>query len=370
MIKLEVLLREMIDRNASDLFIRVGARPMLRVDGVIIDTDFPQVSVADAQNIAYSLMSEEQKRKFEQNPEADLAIGIKNVGRFRVNVYKQRGTVGLVFRYVRHPDMTFEELNLPPAVKKLAEMPRGLILVTGTTGSGKSTTLAAVINHINNTRRCHIVTIEDPIEFLHEDNMSIISQREVGFDTYSFSDALKHVLRQSPDVILIGEMRDLETVTTAIQAAVTGHLVMSTLHTIDAVSTIERVINFFPTYLQQQVRMDLSICLAGIISMRLLPRSSGTGRVPAVEVLFNTPTIRKLIFEGKILEIQQYLETGQHVGMQTFNQSLYYLYQRNLITYEDALQYASSPDEFRLMVEGIASGTFDKKTGTGSFIIE
>lgn len=369
MVKLEVLLREMVERNASDLFLRVGARPMLRVDGIIVETDFPQVSIAEAQNIAFSLMSEEQRKRFEENPDEDLAVGVKGIGRFRVNLFKQRGTIGMVFRYVRNPELSFEELNLPPAVKSLAEVQRGLILVTGTTGSGKSTTLAAMINHINNIRRAHILTIEDPIEFLHQDNIAIISQREVGFDTASFYEALKHVLRQSPDVILIGEIRDVETVNTAISAAISGHLVMSTLHTIDAVCTVERIINFFPTYLHHQVRMDLSICLAGVISQRLLPRSNDEGRVPAVEIMINTPTIRKLIFEGKILEIQQYIEGGEHVGMQTFNQSLYYLHKRGLITYEEAMRFASSPDEFRLLVEGIASGTREKKPAA-AFVIE
>ncbi len=365
MVKLEVLLHEMVDRNASDLFLRVGARPMLRIDGVINETDFPPLEVMDTQTLANNLMSEEQRQKFEQNPEIDLALGIKGIGRFRVNVYRQRSTTALVLRHVQRPELGFEELNLPPAVKALAEYNRGLILVTGTTGSGKSTTIAAMLNYINSFRRCHIVTIEDPIEFLHENNVAIISQREIGFDTISFSEALRHVMRQSPDIIMIGEMRDLETVTTAISAAVTGHLVFSTLHTIDAISTIERVINFFPTYLQHQVRMDLSICLAGVISQRLLPLSTGEGRVPAVELMMNTPTIRKLIFEGKILEIEQYIANGEHVGMQTFNQSLYQMYKKKLITYEEALSFASSPDEFRLLVEGIASGTKGRDAGQG-----
>jgi twitching motility protein PilT len=301
-------------------------------------------------------MNDVQARQFERSPEMDLAIGIKGIGRFRVNVFRQRSSIGVVFRYVRRPSFSFEELNLPPAVRVLAEKRRGLVLVTGTTGSGKSTTLAAMINHINNLRRCHIVTIEDPIEFLHQDNIAIINQREVGFDTVSFAEALKHVLRQSPDVILIGEMRDLETISTAIQAAETGHLVLSTLHTIDATQTVERIINYFPAYLHNQIRMELSLCLNGVISQRLLPMGSGTGRVPAVEVMLCTPTIKKLIFEGKTLELHQHIEAGGHVGMQSFNQSLLGLYRRKMIRMDDALAYASSPDEFRLMAEGIASG--------------
>jgi len=356
MIEIESLLADMVERNASDLFIKAGSRPSMRIDGTIHATEYEEVSVEETVALAQNLMTERQWRAFEERPEMDLAIGISGIGRFRVNVFRQRGSVGMVFRHVSSSTMSFEELNLPPAVRDLAERQRGLVLVTGTTGSGKSTTLAAMINHINETRRCHIVTIEDPIEFLHSDRMSIISQREIGFDTMSFSDALKHVLRQSPDVILIGEMRDLETIQTAIAAAETGHLVLSTLHTIDAVQTVERIINYFPAYLHPQIRMELALCLQGVISMRLLPRASGKGRVPAVEIMIGTPMIRKLLHEGKTLELPQYIEQGGHVGMQTFNQSLLKLYRAKMIKMEDALAYATSPEEFRLMAEGIASG--------------
>jgi len=361
MIKLEVLLQEMPERRASDLFLKAGSQPMFRIDNIIESSDFPELDVTDVRNIAYSLMSEEQIRFFEQYHEMDLAIGIRGVGRFRVNIFMQRSSVGMVFRYIAHPNFTFEELNLPLAIKTLSEKHRGLVLVTGTTGSGKSTTLAAMINHINNIRRCHIMTIEDPIEFLHQDNLAIINQREVGFDTKNFSEALKHVLRQSPDVILIGEMRDLETIQTAISAAETGHLVFSTLHTIDAVQTVERIINYFPAYLHPQIRLELSLSLNGVICMRLLPHASGRGRVPAVEIMLGTPTIKKLLHEGKTLELPQYIEAGKQVGMQTFNQALFDLYQRKMIKLEDAMAYATSPAEFRLMVEGIASGVKAKE---------
>ena len=361
MIKLEVLLQEMPERNASDLFLKAGSQPMFRIDNVIEPSDFPELSVADVRNIAYSLMSEDQIRFFEQHHEMDLAIGIRGIGRFRINIFMQRSSVGMVFRYIAHPNFTFEDLNLPLAVRSLSEKHRGLVLVTGTTGSGKSTTLAAMINHINSFRRCHVMTIEDPIEFLHQDNMAIINQREVGFDTKNFNEALKHVLRQSPDVILIGEMRDLETIQTAISAAETGHLVFSTLHTIDAVQTVERIINYFPAYLHPQIRLELSLCLNGVISMRLLPHATGKGRIPAVELMIGTPTIKKLLHEGKTLELPQHIAAGRQVGMQTFNQALYDLYVENKIKLEDALAYATSPAEFRLMVEGIASGVQAKE---------
>ncbi len=361
--KLDDLLQEMVERNASDLFLKAGQRPCFRIDGEIQMSDYGELTMDETHAIAVQLMSEEQADYFARVPEMDLAIGVRGVGRFRVNVFRQRGSTGLVFRFISNPTFSFEELNLPVAVRDLAEKRRGLVLVTGTTGSGKSTTLAAIINHINLLRRCHIVTIEDPIEFLHQDELAIINQREVGFDTKSFSDALKHVLRQSPDVILIGEMRDLETISTAIAAAETGHLVLSTLHTVDAVQTIERIINYFPAYLHPQIRLELSLCLQGVLCQRLLPLASGKGRIPAVEVMMATPTIRKLLHEGKTLELPQHIEQGTHVGMQTFNQSLLQMYRGKKIKIEDALSYATSPDEFRLMAEGIGSGVRQRELG-------
>ena len=362
--KLEELLQEMVDRGASDLFLKAGSQPCFRIDGEIVNSDHPELTMDETHSIATQIMSSEQAEYFARSLEMDTAVSVRGVGRFRVNIYRQRGSTGLVFRFVSNPNFSFEELNLPPVVRSLAEKRRGLILVTGTTGSGKSTTLAAIINHINQNRRCHIVTIEDPIEFLHQDEQAIINQREVGFDTKSFSDALKHVLRQSPDIILIGEMRDLETISTAIAAAETGHLVLSTLHTIDAVQTIERIINYFPAYLHAQIRMELALCLEGVVCQRLLPHGSGRGRVPAVEVMVSTPSIRKLLHEGKTLELPQFIESGMHVGMQTFNQSLLALHRAKKVRLEDALAYSSSPDEFRLMAEGIASGVRAKEMGS------
>ncbi|NUP90753.1 MAG: PilT/PilU family type 4a pilus ATPase [Candidatus Sumerlaeia bacterium] len=356
MVLLDDLLTEMVERQASDCFLKAGSRPAFKIDGTIHQTDHDEMQPEDVESIAHTLMDAGQIQAFEMNPEMDLAHSVRGVGRFRVNIFRQRGTFALVFRAVATSELTFEDLNLPASARSLAEAPRGMVLVTGTTGSGKSTTLAAMINHINKTRRCHIVTVEDPIEFLHNDNMAVVNQREVGFDTKDFTEALKHVLRQAPDVILIGEMRDVETIHTAINAAETGHLVFSTLHTTDAVQTVDRVINYFPAYLHAQIRMELSMSLNGVLSQRLLPLASGMGRVPAVEVMIATPTVKKLILEGKTLEIPQHIMQGGHVGMQTFNQAIASLYQSKLIKYEDAMSAAASPDELRLMISGISTG--------------
>lgn len=356
-VRLDDLLAEMVERGSSDLFVKAGVPPHVRIDGKITPLDYGELSQEDAQDLAYGMMTEDQIERFEKIPEMDLALGVRGVGRFRVNLFRQRGSIAMVFRHISTPNFNFEDLMLPPAVQTLSEKHRGLVLVTGTTGSGKSTTLAAMINHINHHRRCHIVTIEDPIEFLHNDKEAIVSQREVGFDTKSFGDALRHVLRQAPDVILIGEMRDLETVQTAIAAAETGHLVLSTLHTIDAVQTVERIINFFPAYLHAQIRMEMALGLQGVISQRLLPRKRGQGRVPACEILISTPLIKKLLNEGKTMELLPNIMEGAHWGMQSFNQALHKLIVTDMISYETALTYATSPEELKLMVEGIASGT-------------
>ncbi len=355
-VRLDDLLVEMVEKGASDLFLKAGVGPHIRVDGKIQMMDYGELTLEETQEIAYGMMTEEQIERFERIPEMDLALGVRGVGRFRVNLFRQRGSIAMVFRHIKSPGFSFEDLMLPDTVRQLAEKNRGLVLVTGTTGSGKSTTLAAMINHINTIRKCHIVTVEDPIEFLHADREAIISQREVGFDTKSFSDALRHVLRQAPDVILIGEMRDLETVQTAIAAAETGHLVLSTLHTIDAVQTVERIINFFPAYLHAQIRMEMALGLQGVISQRLLPRKRSNGRVPAVETLVATPFIKKLLNEGKTLEILPAIEEGGHWGMQSFNQALHTLIQKDLVAMDMAMTYATSPEELRLMVEGITSG--------------
>lgn len=363
-VRLDDLLAEMVERNASDLFIKAGVQPHIRVDGRVLPLDYAEFTMEETQALGYGLMTEEQINRFEKVPEMDLAIGVRGVGRFRVNCFRQRGSLAMVFRHIKTPTFSFNDLLLPDAVRTLSERPRGLILVTGTTGSGKSTTLAAMINHINENRKCHIVTVEDPIEFLHQDKTAIISQREVGFDTKSFGDALRHVLRQAPDVILIGEMRDLETVNTSVAAAQTGHLVLSTLHTIDAVQTVERIINFYPAYLHSQIRMELALALQGIISQRLLPRRKGNGRVPAVEIMINTPLIKKLLHEGKTLELLPNIEQGVGWGMQSFNQSLFKLIQMDLISHDDAMLYATSPEELRLLIEGITSGVRFGQDGT------
>jgi twitching motility protein PilT len=311
-------------------------------------------------------MNNQQKQRFKERSEIDLAYSSPGLGRFRVNIFQQRGTIGLVFRVIPTKILTVEELDLPPVVEKLAMEPRGLLLVTGTTGSGKSTTLAAMVDYVNRNRTCNIVTIEDPIEFLHRDRKSIVNQREVGADTESFSVALRSALRQDPDVILVGEMRDFETISTALVAAETGHLVMSTLHTLDAVETINRIIAVFPPYQQKQIRLQLAAVIKGIISMRLVPRSDGAGRVPAVEIMIGTQTVKECIIDpDKTRKIHDVIAAGStQYGMQTFDQSLYSLYQKRLVTYEEALQWCTNPDDFALKVKGIQS-TSDVALGAG-----
>jgi twitching motility protein PilT len=358
------LLRIMAEANASDLHLKAGSAPVLRIYGKLVS--ITQISPSwkgrfltptQTKEFARQVMNEHQLRRFEESLEIDLAYSVSGFGRFRVNILCQRGSVGLVFRRVPFEIPGFEGLNLPEAVRELAEEPRGLVLVTGQAGSGKSTTLAAMIDHINSTRRCNIITIEDPIEFLHRDKMGIVNQREIGMDTLSFADALRHILRQDPDVILIGEMRDLETISAAIMAAETGHLVLSTLHTIDCPQTIERIINFFPPYQHHQLRMQLSLLLRGVISLRLLPRADKEGLVPAVEVMKGTGLIKKLIAENKLYEIGDAIADGGFYGMQTFNQSLVSLYQRGMVSYDDAIAAASNPEELKLAFKGIYTGT-------------
>ncbi|MCX7044591.1 MAG: PilT/PilU family type 4a pilus ATPase [Candidatus Sumerlaeota bacterium] len=357
MAELTEYLRAIVEERASDLFLKAGDSPIMRVDGEIVAMRYPEMTSDTLLAIAQQLLGERRASALEDTAlDVDMSFSLEGLGRFRVNLSRQRGQPGLCFRYITRPPESFSELNLPPVVAKLAEMMRGLVLVTGTTGSGKSTTLAAIVNYINRRRPCHIVTIEDPIEFTFEDDRAIVSQREVGSDTVSFREALRRVLRQSPDVIFIGEMRDVETIETAIAAAETGHLVLSTLHTMDAAQTIERIINYFPTHLHQQIRMELSLTLKGVISQRLLPRASGRGRIPAVEVMVATPTVAKLLFEGKTLELPQAIADGEHDGMQTFNHALLQLFRKGEVTREAALSYATSSDELRLMMEGITTG--------------
>lgn len=347
-----------VKARGSDIHIKTGLPPIVRIDGKLHPIPNAQRLAPDVvSSIANSMMSDRQRRIFEENSEVDMAYAVPGLGRFRVACYRQRGTIALVFRAIAMKIPTLEELNLPPVLQKLCLEERGLILVTGTTGSGKSSTLAAMIDHINYQRTCNIITIEDPVEFLHRDNKCIISQREVGTDTPTFSSALKGALRQDPDVILVGEMRDYETIETAMTAAETGHLVMSTLHTMDAPETINRIISVFPPYHQRQVRIQLASIIKGIVSQRLVPKADGKGRVPAVEVLLGTSRVKECIDDkDKTKQIKDAIAQGfVSYGMQTFDQSLMKLFTSKLITYEEALRQSSNPDDFALKVSGISS---------------
>jgi len=352
------LLKLAVERGASDLHLKVGTYPMARVHGrlsrVINDK---QLDHEDLVEMAASIMSATQRQRFKDAQEIDLAYSVPGLGRFRCNVFQQRGTIGMVLRVIPFKVKSIEELDLPPVLKKIAEEERGLVLVTGTTGSGKSTTLAAMIDHINNTRSSHVITIEDPIEYLHKDNEAIITQREIGVDTRSFAYALRSALRQDPDVVLVGEMRDMETIETALHAAETGHLVFSTLHTLDATETINRIISVFPPHQQKQVRLQLAVVLKAAVAMRLIPRADGNGRVPAMEVLIATPFIKDCIIDKeKTHLIQGAIAQGtSQYGMQTFDQSIFSLFSQQLITYEEALRWASNVDEFKLRVQGIST---------------
>jgi twitching motility protein PilT len=352
------LLKICADRGASDLHLKVGSHPVIRVDGRLLPlTDQKRLMQEDTIAMAFSIMSARQKQKFKDNYELDMAYSVPGLGRFRCSVFQQRGTVGLVLRVIPVKILTIRDLLLPPVLEQIAGERRGLILVTGTTGSGKSTSLAAVIDFINTTRTEHIMTIEDPIEFLHRDKKSLVNQREVEVDTKSFALALRSALRQDPDVILVGEMRDYETIETALTAAETGHLVLSTLHTLDATETVNRIISVFPPHQQKQIRLQLASVLKAVVSMRLVPRADGKGRVPAVEVLRATSYIRDCIEnKEKTKLIRDAISQGtSQYGMQTFDQSLYRLYRQDLISFEEALRQATNPDEFKLRVAGIHS---------------
>ena len=351
-------LRMAVERKASDLHLKVGNYPYLRIDGELVSlSELKRVTAEDMLTMAFSMMSNRQKQKFKESAELDLAYGVAGLGRFRVNVFQQRGNMGLVLRVIPTKIPALDELNLPSVIGRICEERRGLVLVTGTTGSGKSTTLAAMIDRINSTRTDHVITIEDPIEFLHRDKKGFVNQREVEVDTHNFSVALRAALRQDPDVILVGEMRDLETIGTALLAAETGHLVFSTLHTLDAVETIQRIIAVFPPPEQKQIRLQLSATLKAVISQRLVRKSDDVGRVPAVEVLISTAFVRDCIINpDKTRLIREAIATGtSQYGMQTFDQSLYDLYSSGLINYEEALRTASNPDDFKLRIQGIRS---------------
>lgn len=368
-LNLNEILKVALKGGASDIHLKSGLPPMFRVDGALVPLKNGERILPDeVQKTAISIMNPVQKERFEQNRECDLAYGIPGLGRFRVNVFQQRGTVGIVFRVIPFGVKSIEQLVLPKVIEKISMENRGLILVTGTTGSGKSTTLAAMIDHINSNRTAHIMTIEDPIEFLIRDRRSIVNQREIGVDTQSFANALRAALRQDPDVILVGEMRDFETIETAITAAETGHLVMSTLHTLDATETINRIISVFPPYQQKQVRLQLASILKAVISQRLVPRADGKGRVPALEIMVSTARVRECVSDKeRTKELPDAIAKGfTTYGMQTFDQSLMHLVKSNLVTYEEALKHVSNADDFALRFRGIAStsdGTWDDFEG-------
>jgi len=357
-IKIDDLLRTASAQSASDLHVKAGSFPVMRVDGELRPIlNAPRLTQEDTLDMAFSMMSNRQKQRFKEYNEVDIAYGLAGVGRFRANVFQQRGSVSVVLRVIPDRVKTLSALGLPPLTERIADEQRGLILVTGATGSGKSSTLAAMIDHINATRGGHIITIEDPIEFLHRDRKSFITQREVDVDTRSFAEALRGALRQDPDVILVGEMRDHETIETALTAAETGHLVLSTLHTLDATETITRIVSSFPPHQQKSVRLQLAGILRAVISMRLVRAQNGVGRVPAAEIMISTGLIREYIsHEEKTPLIRDAIAAGtSQYGMQTFDQSLFNLHQAGLITMEEALRGASNPDEFRMRVAGISS---------------
>ncbi len=361
--------------GASDLHLRAGSFPVIRVTGELKPlSGVSRMSQDETLEMAFSMMSNRQKQHFKEAYEVDIGYGVPGLGRFRVNIFQQRNTIGMVARVISDAIRNFAELGMPPILNDIADENRGLVLVTGTTGSGKSTTLAAIVDHINEKRNCHIVTIEDPIEFLHKDKESFITQREVDVDTRCFAEALRGSLRQDPDVILVGEMRDLETIETALVAAETGHLVLSTLHTLDAPETLTRIISAFPPYQQKSIRIQLAGLLKAVISQRLMKSARGSSRIPAVEILRSTPLIRDYILhEEKTKSIRDAIAAGtSQYGMQTFDQSLFYLYQSGLITLDEALRGSSNPDEFRLRLAGISSASMstrdemEKESGVSS----
>jgi twitching motility protein PilT len=350
-VNLRELLEEMIKRDASDLHITAGERPKVRVDGEIVNSNVEHVlTPKETLQIAYSVLTDNQKKRFENEDELDFSFGIQNLARFRGNCFKQRGCVSLVVRQIPFSIKTFDELGLPPVLRKLAERPRGLVLVTGPTGSGKSTTLAAMIDKINQERRGHIITIEDPIEFIHRHQGCIVNQREVGTDTKSFANALKYALRQDPDIVLIGEMRDLETIQAALTIAETGHLAFATLHTNSAAETINRIVDVFPSHQQSQVRAQLAFVLEGVVTQILLQRTGGKGRVMACEVMVATPAIRALIRDDKVHQIYSAMQAGKKHGMQTLNDSLYQEYMNRHVSLEECLRVAPDQNEFLRMV--------------------
>jgi len=357
----------MVAEKASDLFIKIGVPPAIRTAGRVKQLGGPPVTKEIIQKIFDEITTERLKKMFQEKGEVDVSYELFGVGRFRVSIYKQRGEISFAFRHVQTKIPRLEDLNLPVApLQKLCLLNRGLLLVTGTAGSGKSTTIASMIDHINHTQQKHIITMEDPIEYVFTDDKSIIDQREIGIDTQTFAEALKHCVRQSPDILMIGEMRDLETMEAALNATETGHLVISTLHTVNAYQTVERIINFFPPHQHKLLQEQLSLLLAGVVSLRLLPLKTGQGLVPAVEILLATPTVKELLYNGKTRELYSTLKEGAYYGTQTFNQSLKDLCTKGLITLDEAMSAADSPEELKLELRGIMKGTkgdFDFKFG-------
>jgi twitching motility protein PilT len=351
-VNLHQLLKAMVEKGASDMHITAGAPPLLRIDGEVIPLKLPPLTPVDTKQLCYSIMTEEQKIAFEKDSELDLSFGVKNLSRFRANVFLQRGAVAGAIRTIPFKILSFEELGLPQVIADIANKPSGLVLVTGPTGSGKSTTLASIIDKINSEQRVHILTVEDPIEYLHPHKMAVVNQREIGQDTQSFKGALRYVLRQDPDVVLVGEMRDLETIEAALTIAETGHLVFATLHTNTAVSTINRIIDVFPPHQQDQIRNKLSFVIQGVVTQQLLPRAGSPGRCLAMEILIPNAAIRNLIRENKIHQIYGSMQVGQDkYGMMTLNQSLLNLYLRRFITMEQALNQSTEAEELKNMIE-------------------
>jgi twitching motility protein PilT len=350
-VNLQQLLKAMVEKGASDLHLTTGSPPQLRIDGSLVPLRVNPLTPTDTKQICYSVLTDTQKMRFEEDQELDFSFGVRNLARFRANLFMQRGAVGGVFRTIPFKIATINELGLPPVLEDLCNKPRGLVLVTGPTGSGKSTTLAAMIDKINNERHEHIITVEDPIEYLHAHKSCVVNQREVGADTGSFKKALKYILRQDPDVVLVGEMRDLETIEAALVTAETGHLCFATLHTNSAVQTINRIIDVFPPNQQSQIRAQLSFVLEGVVSQTLLPKATGTGRVPALEVMIPNAAIRNLIREDKVHQLYSQMQIGQgKSGMQTLNQSLASLYLRRMITLEEAVSHSSEPEELQQII--------------------
>ncbi|HDP35398.1 MAG TPA: PilT/PilU family type 4a pilus ATPase [Candidatus Hydrogenedentes bacterium] len=347
------LLQRAVQKDASDIHLKAGNVPWFRIDGEMLPQEFDVLNSEMIDEIMGIMLSPDQSVHLRKRGEVDLSYTEKGVGRFRVNVYRQRGSISCVMRRIKTVMHSFEQLHLPETLKRFAMIQRGMILITGTTGSGKTTTLASIVDYINRHRRCHIVTIEDPIEYLHNDHKGIVSQREISLDTVDFSSALKSVMRQDPDVILVGEMRDLETFQAAISAAETGHLVFTTLHTTNVMQTIDRIIDLFPSNQHEQIRSQLSLNLKGIMCMRLLPRADGTGRVPACEVLVVNPSARKLIKENRILQLDGVIASGKEAGMQSFNDSLYQLIKKGLITQETGMEVSDNPEDLNMILQGI-----------------